>query len=94
MKDAQVRLTSMVCQMISDGNLKFAQLLRNALVDKVPAANVVVYLHTYLHTYSGKYSKGPIFMLLAVTCLCQSTAIKTCKIKAHTQVTCVAQPFS
>ena len=34
-KDAQIKLTGMVYQLISDGNLKFAQLLRNALVDKV-----------------------------------------------------------
>ena len=35
MKDAQVKLTGTVHQMISDGNLKFAQLLRNAVVAKV-----------------------------------------------------------
>ena len=34
-KDAQIKLTGLVYHMISDGNLKFAQLLRNALVDKV-----------------------------------------------------------
>ena len=34
-KDAQVKLIDLVYDMISDGNLKFAQLLRNALVDKV-----------------------------------------------------------
>lgn len=34
-KDAQVKLIGLVYDMISDGNLKFAQLLRNALVDKV-----------------------------------------------------------
>ena len=34
-KDAQLKLINLVHQMISDGNLKFAQLLRNALVHKV-----------------------------------------------------------
>lgn len=34
-KDAQVNLIGVVHQMITDGNLKFAQLLRDALVVKV-----------------------------------------------------------
>lgn len=34
-KEAQLQLIDMVHQMITDGNLKFAQLLRNALVEKV-----------------------------------------------------------
>ena len=34
-KPAEIKLIDMVHQMISDGNLKFAQLLRNALVAKV-----------------------------------------------------------
>ncbi len=34
-KDAQVSLINVVHQMITDGNLKFAQLLRDALVVKV-----------------------------------------------------------
>ena len=32
-KEAQVKLVGLVHHMISDGNIKFAQLLRNALVD-------------------------------------------------------------
>ena len=36
----------MVHQMLSDGNLKFAQLLRNALVTKV-AATVIIITHVY-----------------------------------------------
>jgi len=34
-KEAEVKLIDMVHQMLSDGNLKFAQLLRNSLVEKV-----------------------------------------------------------
>ena len=34
-KEAEVKLIDMIHQMLSDGNLKFAQLLRNALVEKV-----------------------------------------------------------
>ena len=40
-KEAEVKLIDMIHQMLSDGNLKFAQLLRNALVEKVNK----IYLH-------------------------------------------------
>ena len=51
-KDAQIKLTGLVYHMISDGNLKFAQLLRNALVDKVTwNLHDVIKIITYnLHT--------------------------------------------
>ena len=42
-QEAEVRLIEMVHQMLSDGNLKFAQLLRNALVTKVPLYKYTVY---------------------------------------------------
>ena len=38
-QEAEVRLIEMVHQMLADGNLKFAQLLRNALVAKVIPGN-------------------------------------------------------
>ena len=44
-QEAEIRLIEMVHQMLSDGNLKFAQLLRNALVTKVP-----LYKYTVLCT--------------------------------------------
>ena len=50
-KDAQIKLTGLVYHMISDGNLKFAQLLRNALVDKVTWNLMLSKIITYnLHT--------------------------------------------
>lgn len=36
-KEAQMQLIDVVHHMITNGNLKFAQLLRNALVEKVHA---------------------------------------------------------
>ena len=44
-QEAEVRLIEMVHQMLSDGHLKFAQLLRNALVAKV-ATHVIEHIHT------------------------------------------------
>ena len=50
-KDAQIKLTGLVYHMISDGNLKFAQLLRNALVDKVTwnQKSLPITLHTIVN---------------------------------------------
>ena len=39
-----MKLIGLVYHMISDGNLKFAQLLRNALVDKVLRVSAIVTL--------------------------------------------------
>ena len=47
-KDAQIKLTNLVYQMISDGNLKFAQLLRNALVNKVQTQSISEVVITYI----------------------------------------------
>ena len=73
MKDAQVKLIGLVYDMISDGNLKFAQLLRNALVDKVhltiklilskgdslPMYSSGIYLECGVH--GGEYRNGMVW---------------------------------
>lgn len=66
-KDAQVKLTGTVHQMISDGNLKFAQLLRNAVVAKVTMDVLVLYCHHVEHIEYKKWQQVDIMWPFVVS---------------------------